>query len=96
MGEAEKIMKFNKTDLVNAATEKSGFRKTDCEKMVEAVLDSIKEALGEGHRVELRGFGVFKAKEVEARTARNPKTGESVEVPQHVKVSFKPSKDIIA
>lgn len=93
--EKKKVVSFTKSDIVSAAAEKSGYRKTDCEKIVEAVLDGIKDALREGFRVDIRGFGTFKPKDVAARTARNPKTGESVEVAAHRKVSFKAGKDLV-
>ena len=52
----------------------------DVEKIVETVFDEISDALVRGDRVELRGFGAFSVKHREARTGRNPRTGESVEV----------------
>jgi nucleoid DNA-binding protein len=45
-----------------------------------------------GREVVMRGFGTFKAKLVPARTGRNPQTGAPVEIPEHIKVIFKPSK----
>lgn len=52
----------------------------DVEKIVETIFDEITEALVEGDRVELRGFGAFSVKHREARVGRNPRTGEAVEV----------------
>ena len=52
----------------------------DIEKIVDTILEDITQALVEGDRVELRGFGAFSIKHREARTGRNPRTGESVEV----------------
>ncbi len=52
----------------------------DIEKIVETVFDEISDAMVRGDRVELRGFGAFSVKQREARTGRNPRTGESVQV----------------
>lgn len=52
----------------------------DLEKIVETIFDEITSALAKGDRVELRGFGAFSVKEREARTGRNPRTGEAVHV----------------
>lgn len=52
----------------------------DIEKIVDTIFERISEALIDGDRVELRGFGAFSIKEREARTGRNPRTGEAVEV----------------
>ena len=52
----------------------------DVEKIVETIFDEITEALVEGDRVELRGFGAFSVKHRDARVGRNPRTGESVQV----------------
>ena len=52
----------------------------DVEKIVDTVFDEITGALAKGDRVELRGFGAFSVKEREARTGRNPRTGETVQV----------------
>lgn len=60
--------------------------------VVETVFDSIKEALKKGEKIEIRGFGNFRLKERQPRKARNPKTGESVEVPQKKAIRFKAGK----
>lgn len=70
----------------------------DLEAIVDTIFNTIAEALAEGRRVELRGFGAFWAKERAARTARNPRTGEQVTVPAK-RIPFfkagKPLKDIL-
>jgi integration host factor subunit beta len=68
----------------------------DVETVVDAILDRIAEALAAGDRVELRGFGAFEAWDRDARSARNPKTGEKVEVTAGIKVHFKPSRTMQA
>ena len=60
--------------------------------VVETVFDSIKEALSNNEKIEIRGFGNFRLKERQPRNARNPKTGEKVEVPSKMAVRFKAGK----
>ncbi|WP_018262495.1 HU family DNA-binding protein [Methylobacterium sp. WSM2598] len=62
--------------------------------LVRAVLDRITEALMEGDRIELRGFGVLKTTAREARQSRNPRTGEAVEVPAKRDVAFRASREM--
>ena len=62
------------------------------ERIVNTVFDEIIEALAKGDRVELRGFGAFSVKEREARTGRNPRTGEAVEVEDKRVPFFKTGK----
>ena len=59
-------------------------------------IESIAEALADGDRVELRGFGTFEVRERDARSARNPRTGEKVAVEARAKVHFKPGKTMRA
>jgi len=71
-----------------------GLTKKQTELVVETIFDSIKEALAKGDKVEIRGFGNFKLRSRKARKARNPKTGEAVEVaPKHVPY-FKVGKEL--
>jgi integration host factor subunit beta len=62
--------------------------------VIETVFDSIKEALKRGEKIEIRGFGNFRLKERRARKARNPKTGDSVDVPEKMAVRFKAGKEL--
>src|SRR3954466_23395 len=66
----------------------------DCEAVVNAILGRIKDALAAGERVEIRGFGAFSTKDLQARQGRNPRTGESVVVAEKKAVHFKPGKEI--
>lgn len=66
----------------------------DVEKIVSTVFDEITEALACGDRVELRGFGAFSVKRRDARTGRNPRTGESVEVDEKFVPFFKTGKQL--
>lgn len=66
----------------------------DIERIVQTIFDEIGEALSRGDRVELRGFGAFVVKKREARTGRNPRTGDSVEVDEKTVPFFKAGKEL--
>ncbi len=66
----------------------------DVEAIVTTIFDQITDALAEGRRVELRGFGAFSTRAREARTGRNPRTGTSVEVEAKRVPYFKPGKEL--
>ncbi len=83
---------MNKTELIAALAEKTGSRKQDAEKALNAFVDVVTEALAEGNRVQIVGFGSFEVKERAARTARNPRTGEEIEIPASKAVAFKVGK----
>lgn len=80
---------MNKTELVAAIAEKTELSKKNAEKALAAVLDTIAETLAAGEKVQLVGFGTFETREREARTAKNPRTGETVEVPASRTPAFK-------
>ncbi len=80
---------MNKTELIAAVAAKTEMTKKDAEKAVAAVLDTVAETLAAGEKVQLVGFGTFECREREARTAKNPRTGEAVEVPASRVPSFK-------
>ena len=69
-------------------------RPEEVEQVVDIFFDEIATRLAEGGRVELRGFGTFTTRQREARTGRNPRTGESVEVPAKRVPYFKPGKEM--
>ena len=66
----------------------------DVERIVGVVFDRIIEAMAQGHRVELRGFGAFSVRARDARTGRNPRTGDEVQVPDKVVPYFKTGKEL--
>ena len=67
----------------------------ELEKVLDSFAESIEKALREGRNIELRGFGTFFVKKIkEKHSARNPKTGEIIYVPEKNKVRFKPSKKL--
>ncbi|MDG4656092.1 HU family DNA-binding protein [Ectobacillus antri] len=83
---------MNKTDLVNAVAEASDIAKKDATKAVDAVFDAILEALKNGDKVQLIGFGNFEVRERAARKGRNPQTGEEIEIAASKVPAFKPGK----
>ncbi|NLC76248.1 MAG: HU family DNA-binding protein [Clostridia bacterium] len=83
---------MNKTDLVNAVAEKAELTKKEAERAVSAVFASIEEALAQGDRVQLVGFGTFEVRDRAERTGRNPKTGEEITIPASKVPAFKPGK----
>ena len=83
---------MNKTELIAAVAEKTGASKKDSEKLVSAVFESISDALIAGDKVSLVGFGAFEVKERPARTGRNPRTKETIEIPASRAAAFKPGK----
>ena len=66
----------------------------DVERIINTVFDKIVDALGDGDRVELRGFGAFSVKERQSREGRNPRTGESVQVEAKRVPFFKTGKEL--
>ena len=83
---------MNKTELVAAIAEKTDLTKKDAELALTAVVESITEALEKGDKVQLIGFGSFEVKNRAARTGRNPKTKEAIEIPASKVPVFKAGK----
>ena len=83
---------MNKTELISAVAEKTALTKKDSEKAVAAALEAISEALAAGEKVQLVGFGVFETKTRAARTGRNPRTKEEIEIPAGCVPVFKAGK----
>lgn len=85
-----------KLDIVNRVAESTGVPKMKAEEAVEALFNSMKDALTEGSRIELRGFGVFVVKPRKRGVGRNPRTGEEVAIPSGKTIRFKPGKELQA
>ncbi len=83
---------MNKADIINKVHEELGSTKADAERAVEMVISSIVESLKDGTEVSIAGLGIFSAKMRKARTARNPRTGESLEVPAMRVPKFRAAK----
>ena len=83
---------MNKSELVVALAQKAELSKKDAEKAVSAFVEVITETLKAGDKVQLVGFGTFESKVRPARTARNPRTGEAVEIAASKAPVFKAGK----
>lgn len=90
---------MNKTELIAAVAEKTSMTKKDAEAAICAMVEAVGEALANGDKVQLIGFGTFETKRREARVGHNPATGESIEIAAGVTPTFKPGKalkDLVA
>ncbi len=83
---------MTKKDIVRTISEDIGMTQLKTKDIVQAVFNAIIQTLVEEHRIELRNFGVFEVKRRAARKARNPRTGQRVDVPEKFVVTFKPGK----
>jgi DNA-binding protein HU-beta len=83
---------MNKTELVSAMAERLGASKKHSEEALTVALDLITEALAEGEKVQLVGFGSFEVRERAPRIGRNPRTKEEVTIPASKAVQFKSGK----
>lgn len=85
-----------KKELVEVIAEQTGITQVDTKIVVESFLEAVANSLKLGRNIEIRGFGRFKVKQKKARTARNPRTGELVQVEAGIKPVFEASKDLKA
>ena len=83
---------MNKTDLVNVVAAETKVAKKDVDAVIAATLKAITDALKDGDKVALIGFGTFEVKATAAREGRNPKTGETITIPAAKKPAFSASK----
>lgn len=81
-----------KSDLVEKVMEAAELPKPKAAEAVNALFEGMKDALLNGDRIELRGFGVFLVKDRKRGIGRNPKTGREVEIPPGKTIRFKPGK----
>ncbi len=86
---------MTKADLVEEVANATGLTKRDVGVVVDLVLETISKALSDQEHIELRGFGSFKVKTRKARIARNPRTGERVNVPEKLVPYFKASRELV-
>jgi nucleoid DNA-binding protein len=80
---------MTKKEIVTRIADQANMKQIEAKKVVQLALDIIVESLSKGETVELRNFGIFKVKSRKARLGRNPKTGESVRIPEKKAVAFK-------
>jgi DNA-binding protein HU-beta/integration host factor subunit beta len=83
-----------KKEMAKAIAEETGLTQHQVQGIIQKVFDGITETLVREGRIELRNFGVFEVKERKPRKARNPRTGEKVEVPAKRVLTFKPGREI--
>ncbi len=81
---------MTKKEIVIKIAEETELKQVDVKRIVQGTLDHIVEALTRLETVELRNFGIFKVKSRRSRVGRNPKTGQTVPIPEKRIVSFKP------
>ncbi len=85
---------LKKSDLIKILAERKGLNNRIAGKVVENFFDAIKEAIKEGNRVEIRGFGSFELREYDSYTGINPRTKERIKVPPKKLPFFKPGKEL--
>ena len=83
---------MNKAEMIEKMSEFTGTKKA-AQEAVDTLFNEIKESIKKAEAVSIAGFGIFKIKERKARTGRNPKTGETIQIPAKKSVGFKPAKD---
>ncbi len=84
---------MNKAELISSIAEKSKLSKKDAEVALKAVIESVEEALENGEKVQLVGFGTFETRERAAREGRNPRTKETITIPASKVPVFKAGKE---
>ena len=90
----KEIQVVTKKEIVKTISEDIGLTQLKTKEIVQKTFDAIVETLVEEKRIELRNFGVFEVKQRAARKARNPRTGQRVDVPAKFVVTFKPGKEM--
>ena len=83
---------MNKSDLVDAIAESAGLSKADGGRALDAFVDTVTSALKSGDSVSLVGFGTFSVRDRAARTGRNPRTGETIQIKASKNPAFKAGK----
>lgn len=83
-----------KQDIIHRVIERTGLPRNKAEHAVDTIFESLKHALAEGQRIELRGFGVFNVRPRKTGIGRNPRTGTEVSIAPGRAVRFKPGKEL--
>ena len=83
---------MNKNDLIAAVSSSAGLSKSDATRALESLLDTITNALKRGEKVSIVGFGNFSVSDRKATTGRNPRTGESIQIPASKRPKFSVGK----
>ena len=85
---------MNKAEMIDALAQNAGLNKKEAETALNAVLDTIRQTLARGEKLQLVGFGSFETKQRAARKGRNPQTGEEIDIAAAVIPVFKPGKQL--
>jgi len=85
---------ITKLDAIDYISDETGLTKKDSREACEALLDFVKNNLKEEKKVNFIGFGSFEVRERNARTGRNPQTGEEIKIPKRKTPAFKPGKEL--
>lgn len=87
---------LSKSDLAKRLAEQMGLSQAKANQVVNAVFDTITEALSRGEEVRLTGFGTFRVTERGARMGRNPRTGEPIQIPAGRRPTFSPGSNLVS
>lgn len=85
---------MNKNEFIDRVSDMAGINKAEATRAVDAVFDAITEALRRGDDVRLVGFGTFSAAKRKAREGRNPRTGETIRIPESIQPKFSAGKGL--
>ena len=85
-------MTIKKTQLIQMLADKTGVSKKDASMHLEAVVETLTGLLRKGEKINITGLGIFKVADRKAREGRNPRTGETIQIPASKKLRFTPSK----
>lgn len=85
---------MNKTELINAISEKAGLSKVDSKKALDAFIETVGAELKKGEKIALVGFGTYSVSEKAARKGINPRTKATIEIPAKKVVKFKPGAEL--
>ena len=83
---------INKSELTREVAAKTDLKQKDAEKVIDALIESIKDNLAKGEKVQIIGFGSFEVRDRAARKGRNPQTGKTLTIPATKVPAFKPGK----
>ncbi|PIR43124.1 DNA-binding protein HU [candidate division WWE3 bacterium CG10_big_fil_rev_8_21_14_0_10_32_10] len=83
-----------KTELIEMVAKKAGVTKAESQRVVDAVIESITEALERGEKVTVTGFGTYEVRQRAARMGRNPQTGETIQIPAQRTPAFRAGKSL--
>lgn len=85
---------MTKAELVAHVAEKSGLKKAEAERSINAMIEALTEAFKKGERVAIPGLGIFNVKQRKARKGVNPKTGKEIKIPEKKAVTFRAAKSL--